>query len=204
MIVYHYMFDIYRYVSLIFSISYQSFVSFCHNFCYSFLLQMSKLIVLVKDHYIGRVTWSDNLALAHIKVKFQELQLFEKARGCPFSQFFEASPVKLLGVLSHELLLRKIKAGSGNENHVAIGGGKLKFSIGEFTLITGLKSGPYPEENVPKNTRLVYKYLNNNSIVRSQELESAFAGCKDKEDVGSLAWYILLMECYIHTMTMPR
>ena len=77
--------------------------------------------------------------------------------------------------------MRKIKAGSGNEIQVVVGGGKLKFGIGEYALITGLNYGPYPEENVSKNTRLVHKYLNKNSSVRSQELESAFASCSDKE-----------------------
>ena len=67
---------------------------------------------------------------------------------------------------------------------MAVGGGKLKFGIGEFALITGLKSGRYPEKNVPKNPRLIDKYLNNNkNIVRSQELKSGFVGCNDKEDV---------------------
>ena len=65
---------------------------------------------------------------------------------------------------------------------MSIANEKLKFGIGEFTLITRLKCGPYLEENVLKNTRLVHKYLNSNSIVRSQELESTFASCKDKGD----------------------
>ena len=55
---------------------------------------------------------------------------------------------------------------------MAVGGGKsLKFGIGEYALITRLNCGPHLEENVPKNTRLVDKYLNNSSSVRSQELE---------------------------------
>ena len=65
---------------------------------------------------------------------------------------------------------------------MAVGGRELKFGICKFTLITRLKCRPYLEENVLKNTRLVHKYLNSNSIVRSQELESTFASCKDKED----------------------
>ena len=37
-----------------------------------------------------------------------------------------------------------------------------------------------------ENTRLVFKYLNNNNSVRSHELESTFASCLDKEDAWKL------------------
>ena len=68
-----------------------------------------------------------------------------------------------------------------------VGGEKpLKFGIGEYALITRLNCGLSPEEKVHKNTKLVHKYLNNNSNVRSQELELAFAGCSDKEDAWNL------------------
>ena len=71
--------------------------------------------------------------------------------------------------------------------YVAVGGGKpLKFGISEYALITRLNCGPYLKEKVPKNIRLVDKYLNNSSNVRSQELELAFAGCSDKEDAWKL------------------
>ena len=99
---------------------------------------MSKLIVPVEDHYTGRVIWRGHLALANVESKFQELQLLERARACPFKQFFEAPPIKFSGVLIHQLLLRKIKSGSGNEIHVAVSGGKpLKFGISEYALIIG-------------------------------------------------------------------
>ena len=39
---------------------------------------------------------------------------------------------------------------------------------------------------MPNNPRLVDKYLNSNSIVRSHKLESAFLGCNDKEDAWKL------------------
>ena len=66
---------------------------------------------------------------------------------------------------------------------MAVRGGKsLKFGIGEYGLITRLSCEPYPEEKVPKNTRLFDNYLNNNSSVRSEEMESAFAGCLNKKD----------------------
>ena len=66
--------------------------------------------------------------------------------------------------------------------------GKLvKFGLGEYALITGLNCGPYPEEKVPDNTRLVSTHLKNSSIVRSYELEAAFAACNNKDDAWKLS-----------------
>ena len=62
----------------------------------------------------------------------------------------------------------------------------MKFGIGEYALIIRLNFGPYPEEKVPHNTRLVSTHLNNNNIVRSHELEAAFTACKDKENAWKL------------------
>ena len=61
----------------------------------------------------------------------------------------------------------------------------MKFGIGDYALIMGLKFGSYPEE-VPHNIRRVSTHLNNNIIVKSHELEAAFTACKDKEDAWKL------------------
>ena len=147
---------------------------------------MSRLIVPVEDHYIGRVTWRGHLALSNIKSKFQDLQLLERARTCPFKQFFEVPALRFSGVLIHQLLLKKIKSDSGNEIHFQVGGRPVKFGLGEYAFITRLNCGPYPKEIVPDYSRLVSTYLNNSSIVRSQELEDAFVACNDKEDAWKL------------------
>ena len=63
----------------------------------------------------------------------------------------------------------------------------MKFGLGEYALITGLNCGPYPEEKVPDNTRLVSTHLNNSTILRSHELEGAFVACNDKEDAWKLS-----------------
>ena len=39
---------------------------------------------------------------------------------------------------------------------------------------------------MPHNTRLVSTYLNDNSIVKSHELEVVFTACNDKDDVWKL------------------
>ena len=144
---------------------------------------MSKLIVPVEDHYTGKVTWRGQLALNNIKSKFEALQLLERARECLFKQFFEAPSLKFLGVIIHQLLLRKIKFAKCNKIHVKVGEKAVKFDLGEYALTTWLNCGPYPDDKVPANIRLVFKYLNNSSSVRSHELEAAFTGCLDKEDV---------------------
>ena len=105
---------------------------------------MSKLLLLVDERYIGRITWRSQLALDIIRKKFEELKTLDRARAWPFKQFFEAPSLRFLGVIIH-LLLRKIKSGSKNEIHFEIGGRFVKFGIGEFSLITGLNFGSYPE-----------------------------------------------------------
>ena len=120
---------------------------------------MSKLLLAIDDHYTGRVTWRGHLALNNIKSKFQDLQLLERAKACPFKQFFEAPALRFSGVIIHQLLLRKIKFGSRNEIHFEVSGRLMKFGISEYTLISRLNFGSYPKEKVPHNTRLISTLL---------------------------------------------
>ena len=142
---------------------------------------MSKLIILVEDHYIGRVTWRGQVAIKVIKDKFEELDLLERAKGCPFKQFFQASPMQFSRVIIHQIFLR-MKASSKNGLQFEIGGNKIRFRIGEFTLNTRLNFGVYPKEEMSHSRRLVSIYLNDNSLVKSHEVEVAFRACNDKED----------------------
>ena len=147
---------------------------------------MSKLLLAVDYNYTDRLTWRGHLALNNIKSKFQDLQLLERVRTCLFKQFFQAPALRFSGVIIHQLLLRKIKFSSRNEIHFEVVARPMKFGIGEYALITGLNFGPYPEEKVPHNTKLVSTHLSNNNIVKSHELEAIFTAFKDKEAARKL------------------
>ena len=66
---------------------------------------MSKLIVPIHNHYIGRVTWRGQVAMKMIKEKFEELKLVDKVKKCPFKHFFKAPSLQFSGVIIHQLLL---------------------------------------------------------------------------------------------------
>ena len=70
---------------------------------------MSKLLLAVDEHYIGRVTWRGQLTFNTIRVKFEELQLLKKGRACPFKQFFKAPLLRFSGIIIHQLLSGRLK-----------------------------------------------------------------------------------------------
>ena len=95
------------------------------------------------EHYTGRLTWRGQSALNSIRSKFEELQLLERARVCPFKQFFKAPALRFPGIIMHQLLLKKIKSSNRNEIHFTVNGRPVKFGIGEYALITGLNFESY-------------------------------------------------------------
>ena len=64
-------------------------------------MHMSRMIVTVDDHYTDRVTWRGQVAMKTIKDKFEDLKLLERAKECPFKQFFQAQPLQFSCVLIH-------------------------------------------------------------------------------------------------------
>ena len=126
------------------------------------------------------------MTLNTIKDKFKEQQILARAKAYPFKHFFEAPSLWFFGVIIHHLLLRKTKLGNKNKIHFEISRRFIKFRIGEFTLITWLNFGPYPDKEVSHSTRLISTYLNDSNIVKSHELEAAFVACSDKDDAWKL------------------
>ena len=59
-------------------------------FIFFLLFQMSRMIIPINDHYIGRVPRMGQVAMKTIKDKFEDLKLLERAKECPFKQFFQA------------------------------------------------------------------------------------------------------------------
>lgn len=105
------------------------------------------------------------MAMKMIKDKFEKLKFLERAKECPFKQFFEVSSLQFFSIIIHQLLLRKIISMSKNELPFKIYGKYLRFIIGEFALITGWTSIKFPDTDVPHNTRLVSTHLNDNTTI---------------------------------------
>ena len=87
---------------------------------------MSKLLLPIDKHYIGRITWRGQSTLNTIREKFDELKILDKVRAYPFKYFFQAPSLRFSGVIMHQLLLRKIKSESKNEIHFEISGRSIK------------------------------------------------------------------------------
>ncbi|PON38054.1 hypothetical protein PanWU01x14_315560 [Parasponia andersonii] len=52
--------------------------------------QKSKLLVPFGEHFPGRVTIKGTTIMSKIKERFEKYDLLEKAKQCPFKQFFLA------------------------------------------------------------------------------------------------------------------
>ncbi|PON67250.1 Dual specificity phosphatase [Parasponia andersonii] len=100
--------------------------------------QISKLLVPFGEHFPGRVTIKWTTVMSKIKERFEKYDLLERAKQCPFKQFFLAPPMQVSGVLIYQLLLRKVKSQNPAELQFFIGDSNLRFGLGEFALITAL------------------------------------------------------------------
>ncbi|PON37531.1 Ulp1 protease family, C-terminal catalytic domain containing protein [Parasponia andersonii] len=124
--------------------------------------------------------------MSKIKERFEKYDLLERAKQCPFKQFFLAPPMQALGVLIYQLLLRKVKSKNLAELQFFIRDSNLRFGLDEFALITALNFGKNLDvmkyKSMSSSMRLRETYLNNEANVRSGELEAAFLNCEEKED----------------------
>ncbi|XP_062079592.1 uncharacterized protein LOC133784102 [Humulus lupulus] len=151
---------------------------------------MPKLLVPFSDHFLGRVTYRGSSTLNHIKTRFLELGLLERAKESPFKQFFLASEFNFSGVLVHQLLLRKIASNNEDEVHFFLGSKSCRFGMGKFALVTGLdfSAFPSPEELEGRNLsdRLIKEYFNDAEKVKLSQVDHAFKTCTVVEDVYKL------------------
>ncbi|XP_062098825.1 uncharacterized protein LOC133804699 [Humulus lupulus] len=157
---------------------------------------MPKLLVPFSDHFPGRVTYRDSSTLNHIKSRFVELGLLERANESRFKQFFLASEFNFSEVLVHQLLLRKIASNNEDEVHFFLGSKFCRFGMGEFALVTGLNFSTFPslEELEERNLsdRLIKEYFNDAEKVKLSQVDHAFKTCTVVEDVYKLGLCLLV------------
>ncbi|KAI9185171.1 hypothetical protein LWI28_004985 [Acer negundo] len=103
-----------------------------------------ELLVKGAEHFPGKInSTSSTAAVKCIKEKLTEAQLSLFHTTC-FGKLLDMNDLKFSGQLVHHLLLRQIPSPDKSEMWFAIGGKRLRFSIQEFCLITGLECGPEP------------------------------------------------------------
>ncbi|KAI9161277.1 hypothetical protein LWI28_015966 [Acer negundo] len=103
-----------------------------------------ELLVKGAEHFPGKInSTSSTAAIKCIKEKLTEAQLSLFRTTC-FGKLLDMNDLKFSGQLVHHLLLRQIPSPDKSEMWFAIGGKRLRFSIQEFCLITGLECGPEP------------------------------------------------------------
>ncbi|KAK0585747.1 hypothetical protein LWI29_033451 [Acer saccharum] len=101
-------------------------------------------LVKAVEHFPAKINSTSSVAAVKcIKEKLTEAQLSLFRTTC-FGKLLEMNDFKFSGQLVHNLLLRQIQSPVKSEMWFAVGGKRLRFSIQEFCLITGLKCGPEP------------------------------------------------------------
>ncbi|KAK0574579.1 hypothetical protein LWI29_025748 [Acer saccharum] len=103
-----------------------------------------ELLVKAAEHFPAKINSTSSVAAVKcIKEKLTEAQLSLFRTTC-FGKLLEMNDLKFSGQLVHNLLLRQIQSPVKSEMWFAVGGNRLRFSIQEFCLITGLECGPEP------------------------------------------------------------
>ena len=125
-----------------------------------------------------------------------QLKMF---RSTCFGHFLDLKQLKLQGQLVHCLLLREVNHPATDEIWFSIGGYNLRFSIGEFGIITGLKCVDDFDRssiaNYEKNT-LIEKYFNGADKVKREAVEECFFSGKfdcDEDAVKIAVLYFVMM-----------
>ncbi|XP_062116544.1 uncharacterized protein LOC133830574 [Humulus lupulus] len=157
---------------------------------------MPKLLVPFSDHFLGRVTYRGGRTLNHIKTRFMELGLLERAKESLFKQFFLASKCNFSIVLVHQLPLRKIASNSEDEVHFFLGSKSCRFGMGEFALVTGMNFSTFPSleelEGHNLSNRLIKEYFNDAEKVKLSQVDHAFKTCTIVEDAYKLGLCLLV------------
>ncbi|XP_055960986.1 uncharacterized protein LOC130015245 [Mercurialis annua] len=163
------------------------------------LVQNWDYLLDAEDRYTCRVTIPLNFKyIEDIKKTLSDTQL-ELFKKTFLGHFLDLSPLCNQPQLIHSLLLREVKHPNNRELWFKVSGHKLRFSIDEFAVITGLNCvGDFnPVSYAPLQNQLIDTYFPNSEVTRDGLgvifLNKVF---KSDEDAVKLA-VIYLFECYL-------
>ncbi|XP_050231796.1 uncharacterized protein LOC126680677 [Mercurialis annua] len=163
------------------------------------LVQNWDYLLDAEDRYTCRVTMPLNFKyIEDIKKTLSDTQL-ELFKKTFLGHFLDLSPLCNQPQLIHSLLLREVKHPNNRELWFKVSGHKLRFSIDEFAVITGLNCvGDFnPVSYAPLQNQLIDTYFPNSEVTRDGLgvifLNKVF---KSDDDAVKLA-VIYLFECYL-------
>ncbi|XP_070011939.1 uncharacterized protein [Nicotiana sylvestris] len=129
--------------------------------CWDFLVPMDL-------DYKPKVDWDTNCHVIHqLKANLSKRQLCLFKKTC-FGYFLDLPPVIVQIRVMHHLLIREVHHEVKNEMRFVVNDSRLRFGLGEFALVTGLKcKGDTSIESIAEN-RLISKYFGTASVTFAQ------------------------------------
>ncbi|XP_075074748.1 uncharacterized protein LOC142162309 [Nicotiana tabacum] len=151
--------------------------------CWDFLVHMDL-------DYKPKVDWDTNCHVIHqlkANLSKRQLRLFKKT--C-FGYFLDLPQVIVQIRVMHHLLIREVHHEVKNEMRFVVNDSRLRFGLGEFALVTGLKcKGDTSIESITEN-RLISKYFGTASVTFAQ-LADCFKKKKWETDDDALKIAVL-------------
>ncbi|XP_075088186.1 uncharacterized protein LOC107811618 [Nicotiana tabacum] len=146
--------------------------------------------VPIELDYKPKVDWDTNCHVIHqlkANLSKRQLRLFKKT--C-FGYFLDLPPVIVQIRIMHHLLMREVHHEVKNEMWFVVNDSRLRFGLGEFALVTGLKcKGGTSIESIAEN-RLISKYFGTASVTFAQ-LADCFKKKKWETDDDALKIAVL-------------
>ncbi|XP_019225074.1 PREDICTED: uncharacterized protein LOC109206682 [Nicotiana attenuata] len=147
-------------------------------------------LVPIDLDYKPKVDWDTNCHVIHqlkANLSKRQLRLFKKT--C-FGYFLDLPPVIVQIRVMHHLLMREVHHEVKNEMRFVVNDSRLRFGLGEFALVTGLKcKGDTSIESIAEN-RLISKYFGTASVTFAQ-LADCFKKKKWETDDDALKIAVL-------------
>nr|XP_016508337.1 PREDICTED: uncharacterized protein LOC107825928 [Nicotiana tabacum] len=147
-------------------------------------------LVPIDLDYKPKVDWDTNCHVIHqlkANLSKRQLRLFKKT--C-FGYFLDLPPVIVQIRVMHHLLMREVHHEVKNEMRFVVNDSRLRFGLGEFALVTGLKcKGGTSIESIAEN-RLISKYFGTASVTFAQ-LADCFKKKKWETDDDALKIAVL-------------
>ncbi|XP_075076777.1 uncharacterized protein LOC107825928 [Nicotiana tabacum] len=147
-------------------------------------------LVPIDLDYKPKVDWDTNCHVIHqlkANLSKRQLRLFKKT--C-FGYFLDLPPMIVQIRVMHHSLMREVHHEVKNEMRFVVNDSRLRFGLGEFALVTGLKCKGYTSiESIAEN-RLISKYFETASVTFAQ-LADCFKKKKWETDDDALKIAVL-------------
>ncbi|KAK0588444.1 hypothetical protein LWI29_001046 [Acer saccharum] len=138
------------------------------------------------DFFLDKVTCLSSLTpVSNINLKLTEKQ--RKMFECTcFGRLLEMDELVFSSQTVHELLLREAKSPNTDEMWFKLGDNRIRFSIQEFCIVTGVNCSPYPSVDVDKKVKgvgLIDSLLNGDMNLYNSTLEDVFMNASSNDDL---------------------